>query len=192
MKDLGLRGAYTISIENPVISKEQESLSLKKSLLQSATRAIGMEMDGCRARLKTAEAGTGPKENIEKFRANLDELESEQAKYVRMPPDDYPAPVNESPETTAVFDKSTPYGPVLPPVRRRVVGTVDETPKDGVLLSVEGMSRSGPFYHLAGIEGDDYRALKRGKRYQFDLCLVYRREYFGFIPDYYVYVSDMQ
>jgi hypothetical protein len=55
-------------------------------------------------------------------------------------------------------------------------------------LSVEGTSKSGPFYHLAGIGGGDYGILKKGKRYRLDLCLVYRREYFGLIGDYYVHV----
>ena len=34
--------------------------------------------------------------------------------------------------------------------------------------------------------------LKPGKSYRVRLYLVYRREYFGFIGDYYVYVSAVR
>jgi hypothetical protein len=73
-----------------------------------------------------------------------------------------------------------------------VVGSVDESPRDGALISVVGATRSGPFYHLAGIKGDDYTGLKMGTQYHFDLCLVYRRQYFSFIPDYYVFVTGIR
>jgi hypothetical protein len=62
----------------------------------------------------------------------------------------------------------------------------------GSLLEVEGASRSGPFYHLAGVLGGDASVLKPGKRQRLTVCLVYRREYFGSIGDYYVYVSRIR
>jgi hypothetical protein len=57
---------------------------------------------------------------------------------------------------------------------------------------VAGGSRSGPFYHLAGIAGGDYRLLKPGKELRLELFLVYRREYFGLIGDFYVYVLSVR
>ena len=62
----------------------------------------------------------------------------------------------------------------------------------GARLPVEEASRSGPFYHLAGIRGRDYGILKPGKKYRLQLCLVYRRKYFGLIGDYYVYVLSVR
>ena len=45
---------------------------------------------------------------------------------------------------------------------------------------------------LAGIAGGDYGVLKSGRRYRLELCLVYRREYFGFIGNYYVYIMSVR
>jgi hypothetical protein len=73
----------------------------------------------------------------------------------------------------------------------RAVINVTEPLSDGSLLDVQGATRSGPFYHLAGIKGGDYGVFKPGSTYTVELCLVYRREYFGFIGDYYVYVLSV-
>jgi hypothetical protein len=54
------------------------------------------------------------------------------------------------------------------------------------------MTKSGPFYHIAGIKGDDYSVLKVGKRYRVEIYLLYKREYFGFIPNYYVYIAEFK
>jgi hypothetical protein len=82
-------------------------------------------------------------------------------------------------------------GPVLPARKRLVPVTVESPCADGTLLSRTGASRSGPFYHLAGVRGNDYGALKKGRSYTLTLYMVYRREYFGAIGDYYVYVADI-
>jgi len=67
-------------------------------------------------------------------------------------------------------------------------GAAEEPPgRDG-----EGASKSGPFYHLSGITGGDYGILKPGKKHRLQLCLVYRREYFGLIGDFYVYVLGVR
>ena len=44
----------------------------------------------------------------------------------------------------------------------------------------------------AGIAGGDYGLLKAGKKLRLELCLVYRREYYGFIGDFYVYVLSVR
>jgi hypothetical protein len=71
---------------------------------------------------------------------------------------------------------------------REVTVRLDGPLAEGALLPVEGTSKSGPFYHLAGIASGDYRLLKPAKKLDLQLCLVYRREYFGLIGDFYVYV----
>jgi hypothetical protein len=186
-KDAGLSGDYTITMENPVaatpapasFSAAGDAGGLRAPLLAATVRAIDMEMDAARARLKTGE-----------LKARLGELQDERAKYARMRPEDYPAPAREEADAAAAFDRAAESGPVIPPVTREVVGSLEEKPRDGVLITVEGASRSGPFYHLAGITGGEYGALAKGKKYQFTLCLVYKRPYFSFIPDYYVCILN--
>ena len=109
-----------------------------------------------------------------------------------MKPDEYPEPVQQSSDSYSVLEQSEGFGPVLPPVTREVVVNVDRPLGDGILLSVEAASKSGPFYHLAGIAGGNYARLKVGTRYRLTLFLVYRREYFGLIGDFYAHVGSVR
>jgi hypothetical protein len=165
---------------------------LKKALLAATVRAVGLEIEAARKKLKSAEEGTGPQENVERFRQKIRDLEAEQARFGSLKPEDYPAPVRTPADPASVLETSGGFGPVLPPVIRKATVDVDVPCVDGALLPVRGASRSGPFYHLAGIAGGDYGILKPGKQYRLELCLVYRREYFGLIGDYYVYVLSVR
>ncbi len=177
-KDLGLKGKYTVSAANPVLSH----------LLAAAIRAVELESEATKQKLEAAEQGTGPKENAERFRQKLRDLEAERAKLAGMKPEEYPAPLEKPADPASILEDSSGFGPVLPPVIREVAVTVEGPLAEGALLPADGASKSGPFYHLAGIAGGDYGLLKPGKKYNLQLCLVYRREYFGFIGDYFVYV----
>ena len=164
-KDLGLKGRYTASVTNPVLS----------SLLAATVRAGELELEAARGKQKSTE-----------------KLETEQARLEALRPEEYPAPVRQSPEPGSVLEAAGGFGPILPPVIREALVNLDGPVAEGDLLEVEGGSRSGPFYHLAGIAGGDYGLLKAGKKLRLELCLVYRREYFGFIGDFYVYVLSVR
>jgi hypothetical protein len=194
-KDLGFRGVYTVSVDNPVQERASKAgadapavTDLRAALLEATRRAIAMEIDGCRSRLATAEAGTGPKENAQRFRAQLADLEKQETTYDRMRPDEYPAPA-AAPAPAPALDRNAASGPVLPAVPVIETGVVDGAARDGAQVLAESASRSGPFYHLAGIAGGDYGALRQGVRYRFTLYLVYKRDYVAFIPDHYVFVA---
>ena len=165
---------------------------LQKSLLAATVRAIELEIEATRQKLKTAEEGTGPEENVQRFRQKLRDLEAEQARLARLKPEEYPEPVKGSSDPGSIFESSGGSGPVLPPLLREATVQIDAPCAEGALLPVEGTSKSGPFYHLAGITGDDYGILKPGKKLRLQLCLVYRREYFGLIGDFYVYVLSVR
>ncbi len=171
-------------------AQADDRIELARALIAATVKAVDLELEGYRARLRTAETGTGPRENVERFRQRIAGLEAERAKFDGMKPEEYPEPVRPQAEGAAILEQTEGFGPVLPPALREVTVAIDQPIADGALLSVAGASRSGPFYHIAGIKGGDYAALKRGKSYRLTLCLVYRREYFGLIGDYYVYVAD--
>ena len=165
---------------------------LRAPLLGATVKAIELEIEAYQARLETARGGAGLAENVARFEQKLAALRAEREQYGRMKPEEYPTPV-ETGETGSILDASTEYGPILPPTLRQVTLTVEDTFRDGSLLtSVDGTSRSGPFFHLAGISGGGYGALAKGRRYTLTIGLVYRREYFGTIGDYYVYVADVR
>ena len=197
-KDLGLTGSYTVSIDNPIQQKgvgagaaepSRTGADLRPALLEATRRAFQMEIDTCRARLMAAEGGTGSNDNVGRFRGQLAALERDKAKFDLMKPEDYPAPAARAADIGGVFDKAAAAGPVLPPVSILESGTFAGTPREGAQISAERATRSGPFYHLAGIAGGNYEAVEKDREYRFDLFLVYKRDYFAFIPDYYVYVE---
>jgi len=84
------------------------------------------------------------------------------------------------------------FGPIYPCKAKQTEIIVDKIISIGDILNVKGMTRSGPFYHVAGIRKDILKKVKVGKINRASLCLVYKREYFGFIPDYYVYLADIE
>ncbi len=171
---------------------EESPADLRESLRQSTVMAIRLEIDAYSVKLQAAMEGTGPEENRTKFRQKIEALEAERERFERMPAAEYPDPVASVPGTASVFDEATAWGPMVPAELSEVAVTVDTPYGVGSLLAVEGTSRSGPFFHLAGIRGADAAILKPGKRYRLTVYLVYRREYFGFIGDYYVYVSAVR
>jgi hypothetical protein len=164
----------------------------RKELLAATVRAVELEIEATRGRLKAVEEGTGPEENVARFRQRLRDLDAELVRFGGMTPEEYPAPVKTSADPESVLESSGGFGPVLPPEVREVTVTLDGPCADGDLLPVRGTSRSGPFYHLAGIAGGDYGVLKPGRKVRLELCLVYRREYFGLIGDYYVYAARVR
>jgi hypothetical protein len=144
-KDLGLAGPCTVTVENPVFPGQ----GMLPAALPQADSGAELQTSLLRSTMKGIEL----------------EIEAEQAGFAGMKPEEYPEPVKERPGSASVFDQPADFGPVLPPVTRDVVVTVD-----------------GPL-------GDsDYGILKTGKRYRLTLCLVYRREDFGLIGDYDVHV----
>jgi len=169
---------------------EESPADLRESLRQSTIAAIGLEIDAYAKKLQAAEAGTGPAENVAKFRERIDALEAERVRFERMSASEYSDPVAPAPDTASVFDEATLWGPMVPAELRQAVVDVTGPYDVGSQLEVEGTSRSGPFFHLAGVVGGDAAILKPGKRYRIVMYLVFRREYFGFIGDYYVYVAS--
>jgi hypothetical protein len=165
---------------------------LRKELLAATVRALELEIQATEGKLKAAGEGTGPGENVARFRQELHDLEAELARFRRMNPEEYPAPVRSAVDPGLALETSAGFGPVFPPEIRDVMVTIDRPAADGALLAARGASKSGPFYHLAGIAGGDYGALKPGRKLRLELCLVYRREYFGLIGDYYVYVMSLR
>ncbi len=57
------------------------------------------------------------------------------------------------------------------------------------ILYLEDMTRSGPWYHLVGIRGDDYTVLQPNGKYLMTIYLVYPR-YYWHMKSYYVYIDD--
>ena len=105
------------------------------------------------------------KDKIAELNAKLSELKNTLKKYETMPVSSYNLPE-----------------------KREITGWVNE--EGSTLLYSEGMSRSGPFYHIAGIYSGDISILKPKVKYKMVIYLVYPRIYP--FPDYYVYVASVE
>lgn len=219
-KDLGIKGNFTYSLTNKIFPARAEEDSLysiiekyfsfgKASLQHKETTApvrtesrlasvlreelssLGLAV---RSELKKAMIFAIESE-IARYRqrgdqARIAELTEQLKKFQSMPDSEFPLPAAE-PEPSGQ-SLLTPSGPILPPqvVEARVV--ISGALKPGTLLEVAGMTKSGPFYHLAGSRGDLLNRLKPGQKYAVILCLIYKREYFGLIPNYYVYLAGVK
>ncbi|MDD8020798.1 MAG: hypothetical protein PHU81_06405 [Acidobacteriota bacterium] len=201
--DFGFSMPYTITVKNPIIplaknepyfiissvrkegpvevkdnSSEQELeqnqiAQLKQELIEATVRAIEMEIERYKAYVRQDK-----KEKIAYLQTELD-------KFKKMKPEDY---LLASTTENNLLANAGKFGPLLPPEEREIEIIVSKEYKYGSILEVSGMTRSGPFYHLAGIKGCDLKYLSPGQ-YKIKAYLVYKREYFGAIPDYYVYIA---
>lgn len=165
----------------------------QKGCLKATVKAIEIEIGDYNQRLKLAERGVGPAGNTQRFKKKIEELRTELEKFRNMKPEEYMASAREDHKKKAdFFDEILKTGPVIPPEKVAVSILADEKCRDGVILNVIGMTRSGPFYHVAGIVDDDYGLIKPNKKYELTIYLIYKREYVAFIPDYYVYIARVQ
>ena len=64
------------------------------------------------------------------------------------------------------------------------VSWVGDKPGIDSILYVAGMTKSGPWYHLAGIVGDDYRILQPNTQLHVSIYPVYPRSYWGMDSSY--------
>ncbi len=147
--------------------KEDSALVLKKDLLKATLSAIEMEIERFEQKLRAAKEGPGDPANMTVFEKRIERLHAEHEKYGKMDPANYVVPNGET-------------------VTVKVTGPV----KQGSLLELMGMTRSGPFYHVAGGRGGEYRLLKPDKTYRMKIYPVYPRDYP--FPSYYVYIENIQ
>ncbi|MBC7365035.1 MAG: hypothetical protein H5U07_10950, partial [Candidatus Aminicenantes bacterium] len=213
-KDLGLKGRFTYSLSNKIfpaaISDSLSSIVEKYFTLDKANISKQEKTEPATGKVKTETSFlTTLKEELEHHAAlirselkeamlfaiqsevdryrqrgdkkKVEELSQQLEKFRSLPETEIPLP------SGATEAEATPFlspGPILPPQVRTAEIIVKEPLQIGSLLEVKGMTRSGPFYHLAGYRDDILQKLQPGKIHKVYLCLIYKREYFGFIPNY--------
>lgn len=192
--DLGIAGPGTVAVANPVLAGPGRATAgentLKRELVSATVKAIELEMAGYETRLKAAQDGPGSPENVPLFQDRIEEMKRLLAAFRSMDPRDYE--MSETPaEPPEPILGDAGYGPVKPAGKMILKVRVNQPCHAGSLLEAEGTTRSGPFFHLAGIAGDAYDRLQPGREYTLTVYLVYRRDYIGFMRDHYVYVAEV-
>ena len=137
---------------------------LQQGCLAAAIVAIDLEIQRHERWIEVRQQ-QGDSQGLKVLRESLAALKADREKYAAMDADHY----------------------VLPE-RMTVTGWVEGKAGRDAILYVEGMSKSGPWYHLAGIRGDEYAALQAGQKYSLDIYAVYKRSY-GSMHSAYVYVD---
>jgi len=187
----GLLAAFPLLAAAPALAPAASEIELRQGCLEATRRAIALELQGAEERLRAARGGLGPEENVKRFEDRIARLTKERDRFDALKAADYPLPDGRAEQEPALLAPAE-TGPLEPP-RKQVISVVAAKPSgEGSLLEAAGASRSGPFFHLAGIRGGDYGALQPGRRYELEVYLVYRRDYVGFIQDHYVYVWSYQ
>lgn len=176
---------------SPPAASPLPDAELRRGCLEATRRAIALELDGYRERLRAARDGLGPEGNAKRFEERLAALEQERARFAGMAPEDYPLPAAEAAPEGALLAAGD-WGPVEPPRRRTIPVVVRGPMAPGDPLEVEGRTKSGPFFRVAGIRDGGLGALRAGERHLLDVFLVYRREYFGLVQDHYVFVAGVE
>ena len=146
---------------------DDTDLVLKRACQNTILSAIEIEIERFEMKRDAAREGLGDPGNVLIFENRIDELLDEYDKYKRMRPADYQLP-----------EKKT------------VKVKVTHVYQQGSLLELKGMSRSGPFYHVAGIRGGNYKLLIPNKTYHTTIYPVYPRNYP--FPNHYVYIEDFK
>jgi hypothetical protein len=190
-RDFNIQMPYTLEIENPVMpfTKDdpyftigeieiEEIQEIGQDVKNATIYAIQQEIERYKKR--------GEKEKVKKLENELKEIKQIKDEDFQIPEDTQ----EDKPKPEDLFTLS--FGPIYPCKAIQTEIIADKIISIGDILKVKGMTRSGPFYHVAGIRKDVLEKMKVGKTYKASLCLVYKREYFGFIPDYYVYLADVE
>ncbi|MCS7232752.1 MAG: hypothetical protein NZ900_01420 [Synergistetes bacterium] len=186
IKELKLNPPFTISIENPVspvITEKYFSIKPGKSESKEVNPETSLKIDLIQATIRAIES------EIKRYMSRVPpepekakELERELERFKSMRPEDYPL-------EGAQHDPFKRPGVIMPPLIEEV--EIVSLPKLGELLKLTKQSKSGPFFHVAGIAKDVSLLAKPDitPPFKAKIYLIFKREYFANIPNYYVYVE---
>jgi hypothetical protein len=139
---------------------------LKKACLEAAVKGINTEITRCQEWIDLRKQGQVDDQDLPDLEKAVVALKEDLNKHRTMSPQDY-----------------------QPPEAVNLKGWVEGKPEENAIFYVEGMSRSGPWYHLAGIKGGEYGILKPGAKYLVSFYKVYPRSYFN-MESSYVYIAE--
>ncbi|NCD10224.1 MAG: hypothetical protein EOL98_12540 [Negativicutes bacterium] len=137
-----------------------ETMKLKEACLAATITAIELEIKrhDLVYEMQPKPTGAPPLAN---FLQDLSVLKADLSKYKSMKAEEY-----------------------LLPQKVTVTGWVSEKAADDSILYVDGMSKSGPWYHLAGVLDGYYGIMEPEKKYEVTFYPVYPRSYWHMQSDY--------
>ncbi len=173
-----LRKGFTVVEWGGILENNEIIYKLKKDLIEATVFAIRNEI------IRYKNTYHSDKDVKIKF------LEQKLYDVTKMDIDSYPL-VNYKNINDNVMDNLGNFGILIPPIKGEIEIFIDKQLKLGDLLKTKNMSRSGPFYYFAGINkkyNENYFNKLEPGIYKIKVFLIYKREYFSSIPNYYVYI----
>jgi len=140
---------------------------LNKGCLQATIDALNLEIARVQGWIDLRKQGTVQDNALPGFEADLKALQADLQRYGAMAPADYQ----------------------VPEPNMLVIWFEEDSPALNSIVYFDGLSRSGPWYHLAGVPGNDFTVLKPRTRYAATFYKVYPRSYFH-MPSSYVYLAE--
>jgi len=142
------------------IEGKGQQADVKSACLSATITAITLEINRYQQWIDFRNK-QGDQQGVAKLQQSLDTLKVDLEKYLAMDATDYVVP--EKIDTVAWIG--------------------DKSGKNSILY-VENMSKSGPWYHITGIVGDDYAILQPNTKYHMNVYMVYPRSYWGMNSSY--------
>jgi len=155
---------FTVNCFAEVIAQKDQQQDLKSACLSATITAINLEIDRYQQWIDLRKQQEDSKDLLE-LQVRLISLKADLEKYRNMDSSEY----------------------VLPE-KVHLRACVQGKAVDNSALVAEGMSKSGPFYHLAGIVSANYAALLPNEYYEMTFYKVYPRSYWYMDSDY-IYIA---
>lgn len=155
------------SEKNGVIHVEDGQAALQRGCLQATITAVRLEIDRHQRWIHFHQQ-QGDHSGTAQLEECLATLQKDLARYLVMDAADFILP-----------DKVT------------AGAKVEGAAKPDAVLQVDGMGKNGPWYHIAGIAGDDYGKLLPNMHYDVSFYKVYPRSYWG-MDSAYIYIAGTE
>lgn len=161
--------------------KKIDSLIVKQTCLKATITAIQLEINRYQGWIDYAKQQNDTLKEAS-YQVTLDSLKKDLSAFQRIKAEEYMLPQKKNISLDTFGNSSSPE-------LITTTAWVEESAKDNTILNVEGMSRNGPWFHLAGIVGDKYEELKPGKKYRTAFYTVYARNYWNMASAYVCIIS---
>lgn len=158
---------FILAASVPVFAAPEPDSALKSDCLAATVKAIEQEIQRHQQWLEVRKE-QGDQQGAAAMEEALARLQADLDKYRAMDAKDYELP---APIKTVVW-----FGEQL---------------REDPILSIEGMTKSGPWYHVVGIVGGDYGLLKPVAKYNVTFYPVYPRSYWH-MTSAYVYIAAVE
>jgi len=163
--DLDGRTSKTVPFGPKGDDDAYQQIDLKKQCLAATLSAINLEMNRYQRWIDLRKQ-QGDQKDLAELQESLETLKADLDKYLAMDAKDFALPA-----------------------KVEAVAWVGDKPGKDSILYVEDMSKSGPWYHLAGIVGDDYAILQSNTKSRMAFYPVYPRSY-GWMHSAYIYIQE--